>query len=218
MRSLSSTREVRTTALWAEVEVHGVLMKNVDRPGERWRTSRVFLHPLCRASHFRLRASNFSPGFTLIEVLVVLVLIATISAVAAPSFGRGIAIIELQSTARQVAATLRLARSKAVHEQQVYFVGFDLEKGQVDLTSEDLKYQKTFELPEKVKIKQISRLNTGNLGDEVVYSFFFAPNGLAESFEVWLANQRGRELKVIQDSFSRSPRIEEPETEGSNGV
>ena len=218
MRSLSSAREVRRPALWAEVEVTGVLMKNVDRAGKGWQTAWELLQPARRTSHIRPLASNFSRGFTLIEVLVVLVLIATLSAVAAPSFGRGIAIIELQSTARQVAATLRLARSKAVHEQQVYFVGFDLEKGQVDLTSEDLKYQKTFELPEKVKIKQVSRPNTGNLGDEVVYSFFFAPNGLAESFEVWLANQRGRELKVIQDSFSRSPRIEEPETEGSNGV
>lgn len=149
---------------------------------------------------------------------MVLVLIATISAVAAPSFGRGIAMIELQTTARQIAATLRLARSKAVREQQVYFVGFDLEKGEVDLTSEDLKYQKTFELPEKVKIKEISRLKAGDLREDGFYSFFFSPNGLSESFEVLLANQRGRELKVIQDSLSRSPRIEEAEAEASNGV
>lgn len=193
-------------------------MRSVDHRDEsrRMTGSRSLLTG--RTLRVGLRTSNLTLGFTLIEVLVVLVLLATISAVAAPSFGRGIAIIELQSTARQIAATLRLARAKAVREQQVYFVGFDLEKGQVDLTSEDLKYQKTFELPEKVKIKQVSRLNAERLGEEVVYSFFFAPNGLAESFEVWLANQRGRELKVIQDSFSRSPRIEEPETEGSNGV
>jgi general secretion pathway protein H len=167
--------------------------------------------------------TNFQPsglepscGFTLLEVLVVLVLLATISAVVAPSLGRGIAILELQSTARQIAATLRLARSKAVREQQVYFVGFNIEDGHVGLTSEDLKYQKAFNLPEKVKIKQILRLKTANLHEDVAYSFFFAPNGLSESFEIRLENQRGRELKVVQDSLSRSPRIEELEADGRN--
>jgi type II secretion system protein H len=155
-------------------------------------------------------------GFTLLEVLVVLVLLATISAVVAPSLGRGIALLELQSTARQISATLRLARSKAVQEQQVYFVEFDLENGRVGLASEDLKFQKAFDLPEKIKIRQILRLKTENLREDVVYWFFFAPNGLGESFEIWLANQRGRELKVVQDSLSRSPRIEEPEAEGRN--
>src|SRR5687767_71013 len=118
-----------------------------------------------RTSHFAMRTadSELRRGFTLLEVLVVLVLLATISAVVAPSLGRGIAILELQSTARQISATLRLARSKAVREQQVYFVEFDLEKGRVGLTSEDLKYQKTFDLPEAVKIKQIFRLKTENL-------------------------------------------------------
>jgi general secretion pathway protein H len=169
-----------------------------------------------KISRLELRTSNFEPylGFTLLEVLVVLVLLAAITAVVAPSLGRGIAILELQSTARHIAAALRLARSKAVREQQVYFVGFDLEKGQVGLTSEDMKYQKTFDIPEKIKIKQILRLKTENLREDRAYSFFFAPNGLGESFEVWLANQRGRELKVVQDSLSRSPRIEEPENGG----
>jgi len=168
--------------------------------------------------HFELRLSSVEPkrGFTLLEVLVVLVLLATTSALVAPSLGRGIAILELQSTARKIAATLRLARSKAVREQQVYFVEFNLEKGRVGLTSEDLKYQKTFDLPEKVRMKQIFRLKTENLREDTIYSFFFAPNGLGDSFEVWLANQRGREVKIVQDTLSRSPRIEEPETEGRN--
>jgi general secretion pathway protein H len=179
-------------------------------------------HSSVRKQDMRFR-TNFQPrglepscGFTLLEVLVVLVLLATISAVVAPSLGRGIAILELQRTARQIAATLRLARSKAVREQQVYFVGFNIENGQVGLTSEDLKYQKAFNLPEKVKITQILRLKTTNLREDVAYSFFFAPNGLGESFEIRLENERGRELKVVQDSLSRSPRIEELEADGRN--
>ena len=165
-----------------------------------------------------LLPSNLELGFSLLEMLVVLVLLATVTAVAAPSIGRGIATVELNTTARQIAAILRSARSKAVREQQVFFVGFDLEKGRVDLTSEDLKYQKSFELPEKLKIKRVELRSGQSINEELFYWFSFAPNGLSESFEIMIENQRGRGLKVIQDFSARSPRIEEVEPEaGARG-
>ena len=139
-----------------------------------------------------------------------LVLLAALTAVAAPSIGRGFGAIELQTTARQVAATLRLARMKAVREQQVFLVGFDLEKNEIELTREDLSFRRTFELPESVTIQKVTRRGEEPIS-EVRVTCLFVPNGLSESFEVWLRNKRGSELKVVQDSFLKSPRIEEVE-------
>ncbi len=152
-----------------------------------------------------------SRGFTLIELLVVLVLIAMISAVMIPSLGRGLSTVKLKTSSREIAAALRLARSKAVREQQVYFIGFDLEKNQVELTSETLKYQRSFSLPEGVSIKEVSFLNAEQGKNRSSSYFFFSPNGMADAFEVTLRNERGRESKVIQDSVRPEPRIEEVE-------
>ncbi len=150
-------------------------------------------------------------GFTLIEVLVVLVLLAALTAVAAPSIARGFGAIELQTTARQVAATLRLARTLAVREQQVFLVGFDLEKNRIELMREDLSFRRTFELPESIAIHRVTRKGEAPL-DDLRFTCLFVPNGLSESFEVWLRNKRGKELKVVQDSIRKSPRIEDVET------
>ena len=152
-----------------------------------------------------------SPGFTLIELLVVLVLIAVLSAVMIPSIGRGLSTMKLKTSSREIAAALRLARSKAIREQQVYFIGFDLEKNQVELTSETLKYQKSFSLPEGVSIKEVSFLNGEQGKNHSSSIFFFSPNGMADAFEVTLRNERGRESKVIQDSVQHAPRIEDAE-------
>ena len=165
-------------------------------------------------SNRAVRQSDFSAvGFTLIEVLVVLVLMAALTAVAAPSIGRGLGAIELQTTARKIAATLRLARMKAVREQRVFLVGFDLERNEVELTRDDLSFRRTFELPESVRIQKVTRRGD-DVMSEVKVTCLFVPNGLSESFEVWLRNNRGRELKVVQDSFVKSPRIEDLEDTG----
>ena len=168
-----------------------------------------------KGSSSKLRTSNLElyPGFTLIEVLVVLVLMAALTAVVAPSIGRGLGAIELQTTARRIAATLRLARMKAVREQRVFLVGFDLERNEVELTREDLSFRRTFELPGSVRIQKVTRRGDDAMS-EVKVTCLFVPNGLSESFEVWLRNNRGRELKVVQDSFVKSPRIEDLEDTG----
>ena len=176
--------------------------------GERLGTS-SFGVPLSGFSPRRSRF-NSSGGFTLIEVLVVLVLMAALTAVAAPSIGRGLGTVELQTTARRIAATLRLARMKAVREQRVFLVGFDLERNEIELTREDLSFRRTFELPESVTITKVARKGEEPISETRV-TCLFVPNGLSESFEVWLRNKRGRELKVVQDSFLKSPRIEDLE-------
>jgi general secretion pathway protein H len=147
-------------------------------------------------------------------MLLVMVLLGILTAVAYPSIGRGMATLRLRTASREVAAAVRVARAKALKEQQPYYLEFDPEKNEVRLSSEDLKYQRSFSLPEGVGIRQVVLLREKGKSSPKNPIYFFAPNGLGESFEVRLANDRGREIRVIQDSLSGSPKLEESSSEG----
>ena len=69
-----------------------------------------------------------SAGVTLLELLIVLSIMALVSALVLPMFGSGVSTGELKAAARQVAAGLRLARSEALATRQETRVMLDLER------------------------------------------------------------------------------------------
>ena len=149
-------------------------------------------------------------GFTLLEMLVVLVLVGIITAVAVPVAGAGIQTLRLQSAARHVAAALRLARGRAIRSQEIHLVSLDREQHRVTVASGDLRFQRSFQLPPGVRLQEAVLLDgtpprPGSPPEQT--DFFFAPNGLSQALEIRLVNARGRSLKVVQAALSRSPRI-----------
>jgi general secretion pathway protein H len=89
-------------------------------PGMPLRSSRslppLFLHPPAR-----------SAGVTMLELLIVLSIMAIVSAIALPMFRSGVSTGELKSAARELAAGLRVARSEALATRQETRVMLDLE-------------------------------------------------------------------------------------------
>lgn len=152
-----------------------------------------------------------SLGFTLLELLVVMVLIGLITAVAVPVAGAGIQTLRLQSGARHVAAALRLARGRAIRSQEIHLVSLDREQRRVTVSSGDLRFQRTFQLPPGVRLQEALLLDgtpprPGRPVPERI-DFYFSPSGLSQALEIRLVNSRGRSLRVVQQAFSRSPRI-----------
>jgi general secretion pathway protein H len=150
-----------------------------------------------------------------LELLVVLILIGLLTALVFPSMGRGMAMLRLKTSSREIAATLRLARAKAIAEQQIYWVGFDTEKNEIKLSSDNRQYRKSFELPRGIVISKISSPGRDESQDHPEAWFFFAPNGMAQAFEVLIKNNRGRGIRVLQNPLLRSPRLEEVASETS---
>ena len=70
---------------------------------------------------------NLSKGFTLIEVMVVVIIFGLLSALAAPSFQRAYASTKFRAGERMVTSSLRKARSYAVTNKVPFGVHFDAE-------------------------------------------------------------------------------------------
>jgi general secretion pathway protein H len=65
-------------------------------------------------------------GFTMLELLIVVSIMAVVAAFAMPIFGSGPSTSALRSGARELAAGLRYARSEAVAKRHDTFVALDL--------------------------------------------------------------------------------------------
>lgn len=67
-------------------------------------------------------------GFTMLELLTVIVLIGVLAALSPPLFSSGVTAAEHRAAARSIAQTLRLARSEAIANRTDVGVEFNLEQ------------------------------------------------------------------------------------------
>jgi prepilin-type N-terminal cleavage/methylation domain-containing protein len=92
-------------------------------------------------------------GFTLIELVVVLAVMAVAMAFVLPSVGRGTESLKLRGEAKRVAALLREARLQAVSQRRSAYVTLDRTRNTVALTvGESERPHRTLELPAGVRI------------------------------------------------------------------
>jgi general secretion pathway protein H len=86
-------------------------------------------------------------GFTLLELLAVLLILAMVAAVVVPSLGGGAA-VEVKSAARSLAAGLRQTRNRALNDNRSAILALDVAKREFRLPGE----QRAHRLPERVHI------------------------------------------------------------------
>ena len=95
------------------------------------------------------RVGQGSDGFTLLELMLVLVIAALAAAVTPPLLSAALPGLQLKSTAREVAAALRYARDHAAAQQTEAVVLLDLEEHQYTVTGR----RKIFSIPDGLEVE-----------------------------------------------------------------
>lgn len=112
-----------------------------------------------------------SAGFTLVELLVVLVIMVMVYGLAAPMVSSGMSGAELKASARQLAAGLRKARSEAVARRHETALLIDVEERRFQLTGD----QHVYRLPKDVDVNLFTA--TSELLNERTGAIRFYPDG-----------------------------------------
>ncbi len=143
----------------------------------------------------RISSVGSKTGFTLFELLVVLLIIGLISSLSLPYlFGR-MGRMNLKSAAKSIAASLRYARTLAASEKTQYLALFDFEKHSFSIVSEKKTDDvKVYHLPEGVRFQK-AKSGTESVQSGIFRIYFF-PNGSASGGEVVLSDEKGRQYAI----------------------
>lgn len=120
-------------------------------------------------------------GFTLLEVLLVLVLMGMTYALVPPMFNVGGSTAELKAAARQVAAGLRKARSQAITRREETTLTLDVEARNFRLSGDP----QTRSLPRQASVGVFTA--QGEVVDASTASIRFYPDGSSTGGRVTLA-------------------------------
>ncbi len=144
-------------------------------------------------------------GFSLLELIIVLLLMGLVAAVSYPSLSRGSASLNLKAAGRDVLNTLRYAKEKAITEQHGMRIVVDREKGQVRLTDDFGDGERVYLLPGDIRIERLA--TAGQEVQDGPLAIRFRPNGSAESAEIQLVSKTGLSLRVVTDPVTGGARI-----------
>jgi len=148
-------------------------------------------------------------GLTLLELILVMVILSTVLAMAAPSLRGFFTSRQTQDAAAQILALTQLARSQAVSEGIIYRLNFDVEAGTYWLTAqkagafEKLKteFGQVFNLPKDTTLELQGLEQDG--GNTFVA---FTPQGTITTGTIRLIDRRGQAVEVTcaaaTESFS----------------
>ena len=157
-----------------------------------------FLH---RQKTFSLQPSAFLRGFTMIELLLVVVIIGIAIGVTMPSLVRSIRGQRLKSAARTMVTVARYARSMAVLKQTDLTLSFNFATGQIDLTSTNVSLPRFTRMIEGVNITSVKVEGR----DDVTEGFCtvnFKRNGICQPFTVKIIDRHGNYVVVKVDALA----------------
>ena len=91
-------------------------------------------------------------GFTLIEVVVVMAIIAVAIGLAGPRIGAGLSRLEAKNAAQTVRGLIRMARLRAERTEESQYVVFDRTRRAVSLVDDEMKPVRESILPSAVEL------------------------------------------------------------------
>lgn len=147
-----------------------------------------------------LKRSKFSAGFTLIELIVVMLLISIILAVAIPRFDGGMFQDPQKKVSRWLINTVKTLRSAAIQKRTLHTLVIDFEHNkmwtiaeQADGDASQTQPQRTFEMPEDIRIMEISFPNDENVNSGTANVNFY-PAGYSDDVVIRLEKSQAKRI------------------------
>ncbi len=161
-------------------------------------------------------------GFTLLELLVVLVIIGMMSAIIAPRLTGSLTGMNLKTASRKVSASLRHARSNATSERLTYISVFDFEKNRLIIlpcqeesgeipeecmfdNEESLSRSKIYNLPEGVRFEKAENFQEET--DSDYFQIAFYPGGGSSGGQVIVTDERKGRYTINVDFITGTVKL-----------
>jgi general secretion pathway protein H len=177
-------------------------------------------------------------GFTLLELIVVLVIISLTSAFVAPKLMGPMSNLDLKTASKKIAASLRYIRSHAASEKTTYVALFDFDKNRLVIANLAVPAAEKGDLPvnnqaapdkalgesqenEKDRpdgikvydlpdgIRLIKGVSRGGDVNSGLFRVLFFPNGGSSGGEITVANERGRKYRIQIDFVTGTVQLSE---------
>jgi len=152
----------------------------------------------------RYRNTN---GYTLIELVVVMVLIGIMVSLTIPRFRDAMLTDELKKTTREMVGLIRNLRNEAVRNQKAYVLHFDLESGlywidSTDMSEEERVFarEKASSLPGGVRVQDVWHKGKGKkmTGESTI---LFNKKGYVQQSAIHLISEDDREFTLVLSPF-----------------
>lgn len=150
-------------------------------------------------------------GFTLIELVIVILIMTLVMAITYPSMLRGRTAFHLRAVGRDVANALRFARETAVTVQKEMLVVVDSQAQRVTVSDDVGDGARSYSLPGDVRIQGLT--SGGEVIPEGPLRIRFLPNGSSDDALILLKADSGATLKIVLDPITGGARILSNEAE-----
>jgi len=152
-----------------------------------------------------------SKGFTLLELVIVLIIISLLVLLITPNLTRTLSHMEARGAAKRIAAILRYCRSDAVNKGRINLVSLDTASNLVSVYSVDEeeaepKAQKFYPLPGGVKMEKIEVGKT--LFDSSVPTIEFYRNGGSNGGTASIQGEKGPAYSLRVEMLTGGVKIE----------
>jgi len=152
------------------------------------------------------RQASGESGFTMLELIVVMLILALVATISIPALSRGTSILNLQTASRDVLNTFRFAREKAVTEQTTMLLVVGRKERKLELANILGESARAYTLPDGINIQRMERAGSEVSEDTMIVRF--TPNGNLESVGIRLASDRGARMQIISDPLGGGARVE----------
>lgn len=162
------------------------------------------------------RSHGYSNGFTLIELMIVMLMISIILAVAIPRFDANALQNPTKKVTRRVINTVRALRGLAVQKQQIQLLTIDMDNQRfwmanaaMDEPAMAAAVEKAFELPKSIRFMEIQFRDRDPVTSGLATIFFY-PAGYSDHVVIHLQNDdRDRFSYMVEPLLPKVKLLEE---------